>query len=222
MKMHAIGLVFAMVAPLSARGQCTPEWQAGNGIPGAAGFVYAATMWDSDGAGGQDPVLVIGGDFQIAGDTVVNDLAMWDGSKWQSVGGGVSRTSGNNSVVRALAVLPTGELVAAGAFSFAGEVAASNIAKWNGVAWAPLGSGTDGFVRTMVKAPNGDLIAGGAFLNAGGSPASHIARWDGHAWSALGDGVNLDVYAMTVLPDGTLAVAGDFTAAGGSPAERAT
>src|SRR6185503_17207171 len=72
-------------------------------------------------------------------------------------------------------------LYAAGGFSMAGGAPASHIARWNGIAWSPLGIGLDGFAPTMASFDDG--VGGGPSVYVGGqftaSPAgdSFIARW---------------------------------------------
>ncbi|MEX2217682.1 MAG: hypothetical protein WD749_02890, partial [Phycisphaerales bacterium] len=165
-------------------------------------------MWDPDGAGPQPERLVVGGQFTAAGRTLASNIAMWDGSGWQALG------SGMDQYVKALAVLPTGELVAAGAFSTAGGTPARRIARWDGNAWSPLGTGVGSVqfdaVFALAVLPGGDLIAGGAFSGAGGNPANNVARWNGSSWSALGSGLNGSVAALAVRPGGELVAAGGF------------
>jgi hypothetical protein len=122
--------------------------------------------------------------------------------------------------VAALAALPNGHLVAGGNFFFAGNIGCSNIARWNGSGWSPIGGGTNGFVAALALLPNGDLVAGGSFTSAGGVAANRIARWDGAAWAPLGAGLDAFVSALAVLPNGDLAVGGAFTTAGSVAASR--
>jgi hypothetical protein len=88
-----------------------------------------------------------------------------------------------NGTVWALAVLPNGDLVAGGKFTFAGGVAANRIARWDGSSWAALGSGLAGSlgvgprVGAVAVLPNGELVAGGRFSTAGGVPSNYFARW---------------------------------------------
>jgi hypothetical protein len=133
--------------------------------------------------------------------------------------------------VTAWAMFPNGDLIAGGAFSSVGGVAARNIARWNGWAWAPLGSGMeesfhDADVYALAPLPNGDLIAGGSFYSAGGVAANNIARWNGSTWAPLGSGMNRSffdngpVYSLAVLPNGDLVAGGNFVTAGGVPANK--
>ena len=166
--------------------------------------------------------LVVGGAFTTAGGLPTNRIAKRSGGQWLPLGSGLS--SGTlNSGVRALAVMPNGDLIAGGFFTTAGGVPASNVARWDGVAWSALGSGTNNLVWRLAVMPNGDLIAAGSFTVAGGVPCSLIARWDGNSWSPLGSGLSGSFFltaanALCVLPNGDLVAAGSFTVAGGVPA----
>jgi hypothetical protein len=86
-------------------------------------------------------------------------------------------------------------LVAGGRFSLIDGVQASNIAKWDGVSWHPLGAGTNGSVTALAvfdddaRGPHSPiLIAGGFFEFAGDQPSKYVSQWDGFSWASLGDG----------------------------------
>ena len=85
----------------------------------------------------------MGGGFLRAGLVTLNNVARWDGSAWSALGSGV------NAQVRALTMLPNGDLVAGGLFTTAGGVSANYIARWDGATWATLGSGVDAQVDTL-------------------------------------------------------------------------
>ncbi len=100
-----------------------------------------------------------------------------------------------------------GDLIAAGAFTVAGGVAALRIARWNGVGFAPLGSGLSATANALARDVNGDILVGGQFLTAGGiALPDRAARWTGSTWVPLD--VDLPsaatVTAITVAPDGTI------------------
>ena len=77
------------------------------------------------------------------------------------------------------------DLYAGGSFTAAGGVSANYIAKWNGSAWAPLGSGTDTPISVLAVSGS-DLYAGGIVIGA----SKVIAKWNGSTWSGLGLGMN--------------------------------
>ncbi|MBL9078148.1 MAG: hypothetical protein JNL08_11630 [Planctomycetes bacterium] len=145
-----------------------------------------------------------------------------DGVLARSSGAGWSTVTSLGSAVIDLVEMPNGDLVACGTFTVAGGVAANNIARWNGITWAPLGSGLDGPAYGMLVLPNGDLVAVGAFTSAGGAAANSVARWDGTSWSPFGGGIPLaageSVFRAASAPNGDLYVVGRFAQLGGVPA----
>jgi trimeric autotransporter adhesin len=207
--------IAAIVPPVAA--QCGLQWQAGAGAPGTDGSVFASTMWDPDGSGPLQPVLVVGGDFETAGGIVARRIAACDVSTgtWFALGPGV------NGDVHALVTLPNGDLVAGGSFTGAGGPGANYIARWNGTSWSAFGSSTSGPVNALATLLNGDLVAARWFTSAGGVPANGIARWNGSAWSALGPAPapwgshSPSVTAMATLPNGDLIVGGSYVIQGG-------
>ena len=195
------------------RSQCTTQVLSGGAYPGANSAVLASAMWDSDGPGPAPSRLVVGGYFTAVGYASSRCIGAVDPATgvWTSLGSGFGHTSPNSPRVRSLAVLPNGNLVAAGSFDSAGGVAANNIAQWNGSSWSPLGGGLfdpyhAGEVYLAVL-PNGELVAAGYFSLAGGIPVNNIARWNGTTWSSMG-GTLTQVRDLTVAPNGDLIVSG--------------
>jgi hypothetical protein len=139
---------------------------------------------------------------------------------WVS-GIGVPGISNN---VTSVAVIPGGDVIAAGFFSSAGGVPANNIARYNPATntWSPLGSGANNKVNALAVLPNGDVIVGGVFPSAGGLATTRIARYtpSTNTWSPMGTGVNEIVYSLAALPDGDVVAGGAFSIAGGVAAHR--
>ncbi|MCU0867643.1 MAG: Rax2 family protein [Planctomycetes bacterium] len=137
------------------------------------------------------------------------EVRRWNGSNWLPLGG-VGAFSGPGAArVDALALMPNGDLVAAGRFTAVQGLACNNIARWNGTSWQPLGSGILGIagytsVEALAVRANGDLVAGGSFVTAGGATVSNCARWDGTAWSDFSAGISLPVATLKLLANGDL------------------
>ena len=130
---------------------------------------------------------------------------------WSALGSGV-RTPGD---LHALVVDGAGNLYVGGAFTVAGSVAASHVAKWDGSSWSALGTGVNSTVFSLVLDGAGNLYAGGNFIAAGYVLLNHVAKWDGSSWSALGSGVNRsNVHTLVLDGAGNLYAGGYFTAAG--------
>jgi hypothetical protein len=166
---------------------------------------------------GPDGSLYVGGCFNEIGGVAANGIARWDGAQWHALGSGMGG-SGPEGVF-ALVFGPDGSLYAGGYFSNSGGVSVSNIARWDGSQWHPLGSGVNSRVYALAFGPDGSLYAGGWFTTAGGIAAHGIARWDGSQWYPLGSGMggvfSSRVAALAVGSNGSLYAGGDFTTAGG-------
>ncbi len=190
-----------------------------------ASQVFALAVFD-DGLGG-GPVLYLGGDFETDKESPhFVGLAKWDGATLTFF----EETA--YAQVHALAVFDDGTgpmLYAAGDFPEIDGIAASNIARWDGVEWSPLGEGIgDWIVHSIHVFDDGSgagpsLYAGGDFTEAGGRPANYVARWDGVQWSPLGAGANRPVRGLATFDDGAgtgpaLYAIGEFFEAGGAPA----
>lgn len=122
----ALTLLAIVAAAETSTGQCGEGWIPGDGVLGVRGRPYVATLWDPDGDGPRESLVIVAGDISIAGQIPVRNIAAWDGERWTPLGGGF------DGVVTALAVY-NGEIVAGGRFSVAGTTPAANLARWDGV-----------------------------------------------------------------------------------------
>jgi hypothetical protein len=197
-----------------------------DGIPdGTTDWVDEMVVWQGD--------LYVVGDFTHAGDEEVSYVARWDGSTWSGVGGGVSMIGGGPTGLRGVDV-HNGKLVIVGALDFAGGVDAINIAQWDGVTWAPIGSGSDpydGFwgwrqAANSVASYKGLLYVGAEFSEAVGDDAAAVlAVWDGVSWEPVDGGLDGEQWPvgpyirdLEVAGEGTTAsllMGGTFTEANG-------
>jgi hypothetical protein len=157
----------------------------GAGITDQGGVVYALAVY-----GG---ALLVGGTFTEAGGVPVAHLARWDGQAWSAVGAGVSSPVGPLAPSVNSLTIYGGALVLGGRFQSAGGAQANRIARWDGVAYSPLGSGLNDEVN-VVAAYGGKVVVGGRFSTAGGAPIPQLAQWDGERWSSLGFADEYDSY----------------------------
>lgn len=154
--------------------------------------------------------IFAGGNFLKAGDLVVNSLARWGGSQWNTIG------KGTNKAIDVM-VSRGNEIFIGGDFTEIEGIPVNRIARWDGMRWSSLGTGLNGRVYAIAFASNGDVYAGGSFTQAGGLASPSIARWDGTNWHAVGVGLggttNPTVYALAV--DGNkLYIGGSFQVPG--------
>lgn len=146
-------------------------------------------------------------------------LSAVNGGDWDDRFGAL----GLNGPVHAIAAHDN-KIYVGGNFSQAGNIAANNIARWDGENWQALGAGLSTIaVTAMVYAiaitPNGDVFVAGQFSKAGEGEAASIARWNGASWSQLAsggrDGVNNTVYALAANDSGEIFAGGAFSTASG-------
>ncbi|MFN0242444.1 MAG: hypothetical protein ACKVWV_06075 [Planctomycetota bacterium] len=158
----------------------------GAGIAGTQSSILVRTLAVYDDGSGL--ALYVGGKFSQAGEVLANNVAKWDGASWHALGAGVTGTNASVAQLSAPAAL-TGspsELYAVGQFTSAGGVAVNGIARWDGHAWAALGSGPEGMPLTMTWFDDGHgeaLYASGYFSGAVGAAVNTVAKWDGSGWT---------------------------------------
>ena len=124
-----------------------------------------------------------------------NDLAHWDGAKFNAVGHGVSGAFGwvNDLIVY------KNELYVGGSFLKATGHTGDHIMKWDGVQFHNIGD-ADKVIFDLAQ-NNGILYAGGLYDSIGGVVANKIAWFNGKEWSPLGNEPHSDVIKMAFLND---------------------
>ncbi len=139
--------------------------------------------------------IVAGGTFSSAGGSTANNVAIWTGSAWQSLGTGSS--NGVNQTVRFVDFRGTNMVVVGGSFSAAGTITnVGGAAVWKGSnTWeAMAGRGVVGDVRGIVENANFTYVMGnfsrGVNPNGNSVFSPNIARWDGNIWSPVPDTSN--------------------------------
>ena len=175
---------------------------------------------------GDDDRPVVGGELYM--NRSLTNLARWNGKAWETIGGGIQ------GYPLALA-FDHDDLIVAGKFSGAGDVASRGLARWNGTNWQGFASGFSGggtMYATTVKeciaidmtcvgsiALDGErMFVSGSFTRAGNSGATGLAMWNGTEWrslnSATQQGVNGKVSSLVAIDTNLFAV-GEFTGVGG-------
>jgi hypothetical protein len=166
-----------------------------------------------------DGNLYAGGTFTNAGGVSVHNLAVWDGTSWGDVSGGVSSYTGGITVSTLTA--HSDELYVGGNFSLAGSDTISCLARWNDVdsTWNPVGSGveyTGGItVSTIATAEvDRDLIASISYKRTGDNAIIYeLQSWDGSDWTLL-DAETAKPINSVVSVNNALLVGGEFRGIG--------
>lgn len=128
--------------------------------------------------------LYAAGKFDTAGGQPALGIARWNGSSWSTCGSGLTNPPAQQGDGRSLLVRGT-ELWVGGEYSFAGGVAAANIARWNGTTFQAVGAGLGGLVMSLADY-GGNVCAGGVFDFSGAVPTGPRAMWNGASWQSIG------------------------------------
>jgi len=181
------------------------QWWDGFGRAGTTGRIEALAVYEGD--------LIAAGNFGYAGDTKANQVARWNGARWEPLGDGLF------CPVHALAVYD-GDLLAGGECEdrgWPGDACYSCVHRWDGISWKPFGiTGIQGWPWPVIYRINalqvygGRLFVGGDFRREGGNPGDYLLQWDGEAWTAVEIALNGPVHSMTVYA-GILIIGGSFT-----------
>jgi trimeric autotransporter adhesin len=170
------------------------NWTKRFGPPGPDGYVNAIAVKGSD--------IYVGGSFKMAGEVVANNVARWDGTKWNALNTGVDGT------VRVI-FIDGNDIYVGGNFTNAGTLVANCIARWDGQKWNSCGGGTNGEVRAIVKTTipliDGNLLPtlyiAGYFTKAGGATVNYVAAYDilTRSWTDLQGGATGVVLALAMV-----------------------
>jgi hypothetical protein len=169
---------------------------------GGAGLRRVGQELSVSSIAGTSSNLFVAGQF-ITPDGSATNLAVWDGTQWSGLGSGLDDAYVGSPAISAMALIGK-DLYVGGYFTAAGGQPITNIAKWNGKSWLPLGAGVlPGGVHCMAVSGN-NLYVGGH-----GANMPSITKWDGTNWSNLGSGLGADVFGIATSGDNVYA-AGDF------------
>ena len=155
--------------------------------------------------------VYVGGRFMTAGGVPANGIARWDGERFTALGDGV-RSGEFDGIVWTMTFFRD-ELYVGGQFLTAGEVAARNIARWDGKRWSAVGGGVAGGLEKVssLAASGNRLYVGGDFTMAGDVAANKLATWDGTRWQPLAVRTSESIRAITSDGSDVYVAGGSFT-----------
>ncbi|MFI4897470.1 MAG: GC-type dockerin domain-anchored protein [Phycisphaerales bacterium JB059] len=156
------------------------------GAPGMSGSYIAAFHAHDDGSGEK---LYATGSFTVAGVPGTTNLARWNGSSWESVGGGLVNQYSNTMTSF------QGDLIVGGYFDSANGVAGTaKLARWDGTQWHSMDAQSEIFLNSVWDLAVWDdgttgeqLYVAGNYSDIGGvGGPDHIAKWDGTTYTPVG------------------------------------
>ena len=130
---------------------------------------------------------------------------------------------GFNQSVVGLHVLPSGELLAFGAFTASGGTPVGKVALWNGAQWVTLGEGlVTSAIYAAATLSTGELIVSGEPIDLPDSVGeTRLAIWNGARWrSVLHGPVNGDVQELALTANGGVLAGGNFTKTAALPCNK--
>ncbi len=148
-----------------------------------------------------DGTLYVSGDFTwLDGITLLNRIAMWDGTTLQPVGDGF------NGSVRVLASIQ-GSLYAGGDFTHSGGQEINRIARLDAASgtWQPVHEGFNQSVHALAEFHQ-KPIAAGAFTESGSRQVPYVAWLDStEGWQPVGEDISRTVLALLAHGDTLIA-----------------
>jgi hypothetical protein len=182
----------------------------------------SAQSWTAVGSGVDDRVrcfysdsvtgkLYVGGHFYTCNySPVVNAIASWNGSQWDSLSEGTVLCSFSSCYPVLALEKYNGDLYAGGMFyGMQNTLHTHGIAKWNDTTWSSVGD-VWGYITDMAVY-NNKLFVVGNFDSIDGVSAKNIAVYDGNSWQAVADTLfesgmlnTIDVYQGKLYVGGVL------------------
>jgi hypothetical protein len=132
--------------------------------------------------------VYVGGAFTNAGGVAAKRVARWNGSSWSPLGAGLN--SDNDFAPIHAVVSDAFGLIMGGDFTTADGTQATNLARWDGKAWSPVGSAAPDVVTAL-------LISGNKLYT--GSDAGNVSIWDGNSWADLGMGTGSNLRSLAMV-----------------------
>jgi len=184
------GLVMALglMPPVSAQ---IGYWSAlGGSTPFPSDInVYTVRIYPNQG-----PMMYSNGRLYITFANHITELAVWNGSTWQTDTMPASATLTGHGYIVSMGADNNGNVYMAGNLT-SGTYSAGDtgvvILKWDGANFTRVGNSLpfhpsgdfSNFITTLCKDSSGNIYAGGTTLTSGGY--EYIAKWDGSNWSIL-------------------------------------
>jgi hypothetical protein len=127
--------------------------------------------------------MVVCGEFDRAGNRIIQGIAGRTDNGWEPLGGGLSGYIPNtyNLVAPHSMLVWKDDLYVAGNFLKAGDTVVNGVARWDGQRWHSVGQGFNAAALGFAVYQD-ELYACGEFTASGQTELGGVARWDGQQW----------------------------------------
>ena len=157
------------------------DWETlGDGIIGGTANSSIELFDLHVGPGGD---IYAAGSFQNSGETLIRNIARWDGTSWLPLG---NLGNGLSTAAYAMTTDANGHLIVGGTFTRADVISAGQgitalrVARWDGENWHPMGDGLPETVLSLTTSSDGIIHAG--------TQGGRVYKWEGEEWIAMGGG----------------------------------
>ena len=158
---------------------------------------FNGESWSSLGSnfndlGGNILDIVIKSESEIYASSLSNLIQkIWkfNGSTWQDL------NFPSTDYVRSIALNTTGHLYAATSSNTGAGTGSFSVYKWDGTAWATIGS-ADASINVIKFSSSGDLYVAGDFTTIGSVSTGRVAKFSGSQWSTVGNVTQGTVYQL--------------------------
>ncbi|MGH7242561.1 MAG: hypothetical protein ACREJD_04010 [Phycisphaerales bacterium] len=116
------------------------------------------------------------GRFDSSSNGPLGNIARMGDSGWEWSDSGLTGVDTGGAYA---SIVWNDELVVGGSFSLAGQISVSNVARWNGTGWQPMGN-PKGYIRAFAIF-NGELYAAGTF----DTSTYCLTKWNGNDWQPI-------------------------------------
>lgn len=189
----------------------------GTNMVGIARWDSSTLSWDTLGTGTEPGAaimdmavyngnLVLGGGFDSINGVCYNNIAIWDGNSFDSLGPGFGGVQPRVDAV----VVYNNELYAGGKFMTSGGVNVEHIAKWTGTSWVNVGDLSGLQIRDLTVYDGYLYACGLRSYGTGVIPINFIARYDGNTWDTTFGGLNAFIANSMIVYNNELYVGGQF------------
>jgi len=187
-----LGGSFTITTPGSSKFYNIAKWDGSNLYPIGSGAGILGNV-NNQGYGSEPGTvnalaemngsLYAAGTFMAAGGVRLNNIAKWDGTRWDSLGGGITIGPYNvytgapgPAIIYSLASYHN-SLYAGGDFEYAGGAYAVTLAQWDGTSWTAVGDSFRGTGVSAMQVFQDSLYVAGGINSIHGVWYNNIARW---------------------------------------------
>lgn len=180
------------------------EWHPlGNGFKKSRADAISNLLPEIKALAKHNGYIFAGGDFDTAGIIPAQNIAYWDGIRWNSMGQGIQ------GEVDAITVLNNGHVIVASTITNGNTILPAPLMSWNGNEWKELGLPPGCISINALETDGKQIFVGGDFIMDSTRNDYSLSILDESGFRSLGGGVK-GIITKLLFDKGTLYCAGNF------------